>query len=141
MYENTNGCLTRRKFINLMLMAGAAVVLDWTRIEALAANIKNKGNYPIVVIGAGLGGLVSAAYLAKHGFPVTLLEQHSLPGGYATSFDRDRKAPWRASNYCPGLRIGSNPLYYKSTLITKRAKPQRPSIRHPRATRICRMSR
>ena len=71
-----------------MLMAGAAAALDWTRIEALAANIKNKGNYPIVVIGAGLGGLVSAAYLVKHGFPVTLLEQHSLPGGYATSFDR-----------------------------------------------------
>ncbi len=71
-----------------MLMAGAAAALDWTRIEALAAGIKNKGNYPIIVIGAGLGGLVSAAYLAKHGFPVTLLEQHSLPGGYATSFDR-----------------------------------------------------
>ncbi len=31
---------------------------------------------------------MSAAYLAKHGFPVTLLEQHSLPSGYATSFDR-----------------------------------------------------
>jgi phytoene dehydrogenase-like protein len=88
MSENTNGCLTRRKFINLMLMAGAAVAVDWTRIEALAADIKNKGNYPIVVIGAGLGGLVSAAYLANYGFPVILLEQHELPGGYATSFDR-----------------------------------------------------
>ena len=88
MDQNSTGNLTRRKFINLMLMAGAAAALDWTRIEALAADIKNKRDYPIVVIGAGLGGLVSAAYLAKHGFPVTLLEQHSLPGGYATSFDR-----------------------------------------------------
>ena len=71
-----------------MLMAGAAAALDWTRIDALAADIKDKDDFPVVVVGAGLGGLVSAAYLAKHGFPVTLLEQHELPGGYATSFDR-----------------------------------------------------
>jgi prolycopene isomerase len=86
--ENIAGCLTRRKFIRLMLMAGAAAAVDWTRIDALAADIKNKTDHPVVVVGAGLGGLVSAAYLANHGFAVTLLEQHHLPGGYATSFDR-----------------------------------------------------
>ncbi len=45
MSENTNGCLTRRKFINLMLKAGAAAAMGWTRIEALAADIKNKGDF------------------------------------------------------------------------------------------------
>jgi phytoene dehydrogenase-like protein len=88
MVNEINGRLTRRKFLHLMLMAGAAAAMDWTRIDALAADIKNKDDFPIAVIGAGLGGLVSAAYLARNGFPVTLLEQHALPGGYATSFDR-----------------------------------------------------
>lgn len=26
--------------------------------------------------------------LAKNGFPVTVIEQHDIPGGYATSFER-----------------------------------------------------
>ena len=88
MLENITNSMTRRKFMHLMLMAGAAAGLNRTRFDAMAADIKNKEDYPIVVIGAGLGGLVSAAYLVKHGFPVTLLEQHEIPGGYATSFDR-----------------------------------------------------
>jgi phytoene dehydrogenase-like protein len=47
-------------------------------------------DYPTVVIGAGLGGLCCGAYLAKQGVPVTVVEQHSIPGGYATAFDRGR---------------------------------------------------
>ncbi|MFC1889335.1 phytoene desaturase family protein, partial [Thermodesulfobacteriota bacterium] len=41
-----------------------------------------------VVIGAGLGGLTAAAYLAKNGFDVNLFERHHTPGGYASSFVR-----------------------------------------------------
>src|SRR4030042_3503504 len=43
-----------------------------------------------VVIGAGLGGLSSAAFLAKAGKKVLLLERHYVPGGYASSFLRGR---------------------------------------------------
>lgn len=35
-----------------------------------------------------LGGLCCGAFLAKRGFPVTIAEQHSIPGGYARSFNR-----------------------------------------------------
>lgn len=42
----------------------------------------------IIVIGAGLGGLVSGAKLAKEGKKVLLIEQHNIPGGCATVFKR-----------------------------------------------------
>ncbi|HZJ47506.1 MAG TPA: NAD(P)/FAD-dependent oxidoreductase [Acidimicrobiia bacterium] len=41
-----------------------------------------------VVIGAGLGGLSAAGYLAKGGRKVVVLEHHSVPGGYAHEFKR-----------------------------------------------------
>ena len=44
--------------------------------------------YDAVVIGGGLGGLTAGARLAKEGRRVLLVEQHSVPGGYATTFRR-----------------------------------------------------
>jgi all-trans-retinol 13,14-reductase len=44
--------------------------------------------YDTVVGGAGLGGLVAGAKLATAGQHVLVLEQHSVPGGCATTFDR-----------------------------------------------------
>ncbi len=42
----------------------------------------------IIIIGGGLGGLISGAKLAKEGKSVLLIEQHSKPGGCATTFNR-----------------------------------------------------
>jgi len=46
--------------------------------------------YDAVVVGAGLGGLSAATYLARCGRKVLLLEHHNVPGGYASSFVRGR---------------------------------------------------
>jgi C-3',4' desaturase CrtD len=42
----------------------------------------------VVVIGAGIGGLTAAALLAKRGYSVRLLEQATVPGGCASTFQR-----------------------------------------------------
>ena len=47
-------------------------------------------HYDVVVIGAGLGGLSAAGYLARSGKKVLVLEHHSVPGGYAHEFRRGK---------------------------------------------------
>lgn len=47
-------------------------------------------SYDCVVVGSGNGGLSAAAQLAAKGVKVLLLEQHNVPGGFATSFVRGR---------------------------------------------------
>lgn len=41
-----------------------------------------------IIIGSGVAGLISAALLAQNGMKVSIFEQHSAPGGYATAFFR-----------------------------------------------------
>jgi len=42
-----------------------------------------------LVIGAGIGGIATAAHLARNGYEVTLLEKNAAPGGRCSQFIRD----------------------------------------------------
>lgn len=42
-----------------------------------------------VIIGAGIGGITTAVYLAKNGFSVDIFEKNSAPGGRCGQFIRD----------------------------------------------------
>lgn len=46
--------------------------------------------FDVVVIGSGLGGLCAALECLRAGKKVLLVEQHNLPGGFASSFTRGR---------------------------------------------------
>ena len=83
-----NKPISRRSFLTVSAMTAASFALDLKKIAAYAATMGPKSDYPTVIIGAGLGGLCCGAYLARQGVPVTVVEQHNIPGGYATSFDR-----------------------------------------------------
>src|SRR5512141_1839786 len=43
----------------------------------------------VLVIGAGIGGIVAATHLAKHGMKVTVIEKNSHAGGRCDRISRD----------------------------------------------------
>ena len=50
---------------------------------------KNQSNWDAVVIGSGIGGLVTASQLAAKGAKVLVLERYTIPGGSGGSFKRN----------------------------------------------------
>lgn len=46
------------------------------------------GDYDVIIVGAGIGGLSCGALLARRGLRVLVIEQHRKVGGYCTSFQR-----------------------------------------------------
>ena len=46
------------------------------------------GKWDYIVIGSGMGGMTSAALLAKLGHRVLVIEQHIIPGGFTQTFKR-----------------------------------------------------
>jgi phytoene desaturase len=60
-------------------------------------------SYDAVVIGAGIGGLITANLLARDGLKVLLVEQHYMVGGYCSTFRRGGYTFDAATHFYPLL--------------------------------------
>ncbi len=80
--------ILRRDFLTAMLAGIPALSLDWDSFPTGRQPGSAKDQWDAIIIGAGLGGLSCAAGFARQGFKPLVLEQHSIPGGYATTFKR-----------------------------------------------------
>lgn len=72
--------------------------------------------FDILVIGSGLGGLVSALILAKEGLKVCVLEKNNQYGGNLQTFSRDKLVFDTGVHYLGGLSGGQNLHQYFSYL-------------------------
>ncbi|MDR6406288.1 MULTISPECIES: NAD(P)/FAD-dependent oxidoreductase [Chryseobacterium] len=75
-----------------------------------------KKEFDILVIGSGLGGLVSALVLAKEGLKVCVLEKNNQYGGNLQTFSRDKLIFDTGVHYLGGLSKGQNLHQYFSYL-------------------------
>lgn len=75
-----------------------------------------KKTYDILVIGSGLGGLVSALILAKEGLKVCVLEKNNQYGGNLQTFSRDKLIFDTGVHYLGGLSRGQNLYQFFSYL-------------------------
>ncbi|KQT24734.1 all-trans-retinol 13,14-reductase [Chryseobacterium sp. Leaf405] len=67
-----------------------------------------KTEFDILIIGSGLGGLVSALILAKEGLKVCILEKNNQYGGNLQTFSRDKLIFDTGVHYLGGLSAGQN---------------------------------
>jgi phytoene dehydrogenase-like protein len=70
--------------------------------------------YDVVVVGAGIGGLVAANLLARAGLSVLLVEQHYMVGGFCSTFRRGGYTFDAATHFYPLL---GNPQTLTGALI------------------------
>lgn len=71
-----------------------------------------KAHYDVVIIGSGLGGLVSAIILAKEGYSVCVLEKNQQFGGNLQTFVRNKTIFDTGVHYIGGLSEGQNLYQY-----------------------------
>jgi len=106
----------RRDFLKSLLAGTPLVAWDWSAFPRgdRQGQAQPPGGTDVVVIGAGLGGLSAAAAFARQGYKVVVLEQHSVPGGYASAFTRPGGFTFDVSLHSTtvGIREGIPDLIY-----------------------------
>ncbi len=80
--------IERRDFLKSLLAGIPVLALDWDSFPRGDKKNTDSNEFDAVIIGSGLGGLSCAAAFARQGFKALVLEQHYVPGGYATTFKR-----------------------------------------------------
>src|SRR5436305_7418709 len=75
-----------------------------------------RDSYDAIVIGAGVGGLVCANLLVRSGLKVLLVEQHSMVGGYRSTFRRKGYTFDAATHFYPLL---GNPATITGSLLSE----------------------
>jgi all-trans-retinol 13,14-reductase len=80
--------LPRRDFLKTLLAGVPMLALDWDSFPRGKNTGRDDTEFDAVIIGSGLGGLSCAAAFARQGFKPLVLEQHYVPGGYASTFKR-----------------------------------------------------
>ncbi|HWF86994.1 MAG TPA: FAD-dependent oxidoreductase, partial [Vicinamibacterales bacterium] len=75
-----------------------------------------KPTYDVIVIGAGIGGLICAALLARAGCSVLLVEQHYMVGGYCSTFRHGAYTFDAATHFYPLL---GNPMTITGAVLEK----------------------
>ncbi|NIK90753.1 NAD(P)/FAD-dependent oxidoreductase [Mangrovimonas sp. CR14] len=71
-----------------------------------------QNHYDVVIVGSGLGGLVSAIILAKEGYSVCVLEKNQQFGGNLQTFTRNKTIFDTGVHYLGGLSEGQNLFKY-----------------------------
>ncbi|GHC42342.1 phytoene desaturase family protein [Ulvibacter litoralis] len=74
--------------------------------------MKYQEKYDVVIVGSGLGGLVSAIILAKEGKSVCVLEKNNQFGGNLQTFVRNKTIFDTGVHYIGGLSEGQNLYQY-----------------------------
>jgi all-trans-retinol 13,14-reductase len=80
--------MDRRDFVKTILAGIPLMSFDWEAFPRKTAAASTGPDWDVIVIGSGLGGLSAAAAFARQGYKALVLEQHTAPGGYATTFKR-----------------------------------------------------